>query len=233
MPPRTTNMCPRSSASGYRGRTTALPEDGEFVGSGWDSLAQIQFTRGPRVRLVDVYQHGGRESTDAALAPPVMGVSTQDMIAKPELGARGPRWRSNTFSCSSAKNNSIVTLSPQPPTRPIEPRNWWALEAVTNLVDRKLHPGPNAHRPPRTDSVARLCSAGRRRPGDLHPRVDRGADDPTGVDVFDRTHAEPALVSRMLSEIGQPHRARRESRNTAAQSAQAGRPCGSDRPRQR
>jgi hypothetical protein len=38
----------------------------------------------------------------------------------------------------------------------------------------------------------------------LHPRVDRVADDPVGVDVLDRAEVELALAGAVLGDVGQP-----------------------------
>jgi hypothetical protein len=42
-----------------------------------------------------------------------------------------------------------------------------------------------------------------REPG-LHPRVDRVAHDPVGVDVLDGTQVELALIGAVLGDVGQP-----------------------------
>ena len=50
------------------------------------------------------------------------------------------RCRSSTFFCSRAKKDSIAALSPQAPTRPIEPTSPLLVRARTKAVERNWLP---------------------------------------------------------------------------------------------
>ena len=77
-------------------------------------------------------------------------VSIQVTIARRSSSRVAQRWRSRTFFCSSAKNDSIAALSPQAPTRPIEPT-----QAVASRSVRDVGVGPELAAPVGVDHRCR------------------------------------------------------------------------------
>src|SRR5690349_12298396 len=58
------------------------------------------------------------------------------MIASRSCSRVGQRCRSRTFFCSRAKNDSMAALSPQAPTRPMDPVSRWDFKVRTKAADR-------------------------------------------------------------------------------------------------
>ena len=72
--------------------------------------------------MVEQFELYGRESAEGALAAAaVVGAFNPGHDRQAQVVAGAPKRRSRTLFCSSAKNDSIAALSPQAPTRPIDP----------------------------------------------------------------------------------------------------------------
>ncbi|MCU1634032.1 MAG: hypothetical protein JWM61_2684 [Micrococcaceae bacterium] len=112
--------------------------------------------------------------------------------------------QSRTFFCRSAKKYSIAALSPQAPTRPIDPVSPLFLSVCTKAFDRNCDPR----------SECRIVSTGPRSPIGVpdgghgksrgHPVIHRVADDALGVDVLDRAEVELAGVGPVFRDVREP-----------------------------
>src|SRR3954469_821638 len=126
------------------------------------------------------------------------------MIASRSSSRVVQRCRSSTFFCSSAKKDSIAALSPQAPTRPIDPISPLFLSVRTKALERNWLPRSEWTTVATGSRRVMAFAQGRHRQGSLHAGVDGVADDPAGVDVFDCAEIELALGGVVLGDVGQP-----------------------------